>query len=122
MKKTTKILYWCFTGLFAFFMFGSAIPDILSVQMAQEGFKSIELPVTLLPFLGWAKTLGVVAILYTPYKTLTEWAYAGLFYDLIGAFYCILAAGKPFADAAGILLPLVIGVFSYIYFRKTKIA
>jgi len=32
------------TGLFAFMMLGSAIPDVVSSQMAIEGFKQINMP------------------------------------------------------------------------------
>ena len=38
MKKT-KILYWVFTGLFSFMMFGSAIPDVVSSEIAIKGRK-----------------------------------------------------------------------------------
>lgn len=117
-KKTQGILYWVFTGLFSFFMLGSAIPDILSVEMAKQGFASIGLPAHLLPFLGWAKTAGVVAILIPGFAKIKEWAYAGLIFDLLGAMYCIAAAGKPASDWAGIFLPLTIGFISYFYYRK----
>lgn len=117
-KKTQGILYWVFTGLFSFFMLGSAIPDILSVEMAKQGFASIGLPAYLLPFLGWAKTAGVAAILIPGFAKIKEWAYAGLIFDLLGAMYCIAAAGKPASDWAGIILPLTIGFISYFYYRK----
>jgi len=39
--KTTKTLYWVFTSLFAFMMFGSAIPDILSSEVAVQGMHHI---------------------------------------------------------------------------------
>lgn len=68
--KNTKIIYWIFTSLFAFLMLGSAIPDMFSVQAAVEGFKKIEMPAYLLPFLGMAKTLGVIAILIPGYPLL----------------------------------------------------
>ncbi len=117
-KKTVRILYWIFTGLFSFFMLGSAVPDIISVDMAKQGFQSIGLPEYLLPFVGWAKTLGVIAILVPGFKTLKEWAYAGLIFDLCGAIYCIAAAGKPASDWAGVFIPLSIGFISYFYYRK----
>ena len=119
MKKT-KILYWVFTVLFAAFMLFSAIPDILSVPMAQEGFKQIGLPVYLLPFLGIAKTLGVIAILVPGYPRIKEWAYAGLVIDLVGATYCIIAAGKPLQDWIFMVLPLTLAVLSYTWYHKKR--
>jgi hypothetical protein len=76
MKKT-KIIYWIFTSLFVMLMLASAIPDIFSVPVAVEGFKKMGYPVYLLPFLGVAKFLGVVAILVPGYARIKEWAYAG---------------------------------------------
>jgi uncharacterized membrane protein len=62
MKKT-KILYWTFTGLFAFIMFGSAIPDVLCSEVAIKGMHTdLGYPLYLIPFIGVAKLLGVIAI------------------------------------------------------------
>ncbi len=119
MKKT-KILYWVFTSLFAFMMLGSAIPDILSSPIAVEGFRKIGLPPTLLPFLGVAKALGVLAILIPGYPVVKEWAYAGLVFDLIGATYLIVAAGEPIASWGFMALPLGLAVCSYIFYHKKR--
>ncbi len=117
MKKT-KIIYWIFTSLFAFMMLGSAIPDIFSVQMAVEGFKNIQLPAYLLPFLGIAKLLGVIAILVPGYPRIKEWAYAGLVFDLLGASYCILSTNPPGGSVAFMIIPLGLAAVSYIYYHK----
>jgi uncharacterized membrane protein YphA (DoxX/SURF4 family) len=117
-KKKTNTLYWIFNGIFAFFMLGSAIPDIISVDMAVEGFAKIGLPAYLLPFVGIAKTLGVIAILVPGYPRIKEWAYAGLMYDLIGAIYCIKASGAPASDWAGVLIPILFGILAYIFYHK----
>ena len=84
MKKT-NILYWTFTGLFAFLMFGSAIPDVFSHPIAVKGMhEDLGYPLYFLPFIGIAKWLGVIAILIPAnYPRIKEWAYAGLFFDLI---------------------------------------
>src|SRR5258708_6766581 len=98
MKKT-KIFYWIFTGLFAFLMLGSAVPDIVSSPIAVKGMhEDLGYPVYLIPFLGVAKLLGAVAILVPGYSRLKEWGYAGLLFDLVGAAYSILASGEPFAN------------------------
>ncbi|MDF2380108.1 DoxX family protein [Nostoc ellipsosporum NOK] len=122
MKKT-KILYWVFTGLFCFMMLGSAIPDIISSSMAVKGFQDIQMPTYLLPFLGVAKALGVMAVLIPGYPRIKEWAYAGLFFDLAGAMYSIAAAGHPVQDWAFVAIPILLGVGSYIFYhRKSKVA
>ncbi|RRB04027.1 DoxX family protein [Larkinella rosea] len=119
MKKT-KILYWVFTGLFAFIMLGSAIPDVLIMDMAVVGFKDMGLPAYLVPFVGWAKVLGVIAILVPGFSRLKEWAYAGLFIDLIGATYCIASSGIPVADWAPMLIFIGIGAASYVFYHKKE--
>lgn len=121
MKKT-KILYWVFTGLFAFVMLGSAIPDILVVPMAVQGFKEIGLPAYLLPFLGWAKLVGVIAILVPGFPRIKEWAYAGLIIDLVGATYCVYSGGKNPTDWIPMLAFIGLGAASYHFYHKKQAA
>jgi uncharacterized membrane protein YphA (DoxX/SURF4 family) len=117
MKKT-KVFYWIFTGLFAFVMLGSAIPDVASAHVAIEGFTKMGMPVYLLPFLGVAKVLGVIAILIPGYPRVKEWAYAGLVYDLLGATYSIKAAGQPAVNWIGMAVPLILAAASYFFYHK----
>lgn len=117
MKKT-KIIYWILTGLFAFVMVGSAVPDVMMVDMAKQGFAEMGMPAYLLPFVGVAKILGVIAILIPGYPRIKEWAYAGLIYDLLGAMYSIAACGKSAENWAPIFLFVALGFGSYIYYHK----
>jgi uncharacterized membrane protein YphA (DoxX/SURF4 family) len=117
MKKI-KITYWIFNGLFAFLMASSAIPDILSSQIALDGFRQLGLPAYLVPFVGVAKALGVIAILVPGFPRLKEWAYAGLSFDLIGATYSIIASAQPIGSAAFMILPLVLAAGSYFFYHK----
>lgn len=118
MKKN-KIIYWIFTILFAGLMLFSAIPDILVTSEAITFMKdTLGYPVYILPFLGWAKALGVIAILVPRYPRLKEWAYAGLFFDLLGATYSMIAVSKGRLDWLMMLLFILLGVLSYVYMRK----
>lgn len=120
MKKT-KILYWVFTGLFSFMMLGSAIPDVLVSPIAIKGMhEDLGYPIYLIPFVGVAKILGVLAILLPINARIKEWAYAGLFIDLIGATYSIIAIGAAPANWAFMILPLGLGVLSYAFYHKRK--
>ena len=122
MKKT-NIIYWVLTGLFAFMMAGSAIPDVLSQPMAVEGMHvGLGYPLYFIPFIGVAKLLGVIAILVPGYPRLKEWAYAGLMFDLIGATYSIISVGKPIGDWGFMILPLTLGTLSYLYYHKKLVA
>lgn len=117
MKKI-KVIYWIFTSLFAFLMLGSAIPDIFSVPMAVEGFRKMGYPTYLLPFLGIAKFLGVVAILLPGYPRIKEWAYAGLIFDLSGATWSIISSGGLVSEWSFMILPFFFAFGSYIFYHK----
>ena len=117
--KTTNILYWVFTGLFGLLMLGSAIPDIISHPMAVQGMHvEMGYPIFFVPFIGVAKALGVIAILVPGFPRLKEWAYAGLFFDLIGATYSLLCLGKP--DWMFMILPLALATCSYVFYHKRQ--
>jgi uncharacterized membrane protein YphA (DoxX/SURF4 family) len=119
MKRTNSI-YWILTGLFAFVMLGSAIPDILSSPIAVQGFKEMNMPAYLLPFLGIAKLLGVIAILVPAFPRLKEWAYAGLIFDLAGATWCVASSGKSVADWSPMIVIMALGAASYIWYHKRR--
>lgn len=118
--KKTKIIYWVLTGLFAFAMLGSAIPDIMVVPMAVQGFKEMGYPAYLIPFLGWAKLLGVVAILIPGFPRIKEWAYAGLIFDLLGATYSVANSGKTIGEWAPMLFLIALGLGSYAFYHKRQ--
>jgi hypothetical protein len=118
MKKI-KILYWIFTSLFAFMMLGSAIPDILSLPTAVQGMHDgLGYPVYFIPFIGVAKTLGVIAILVPGFFKIKEWAYAGLTFDLIGATFSIIASGAGVSNWIFMILPLSLAFLSYRFHHK----
>ena len=117
MKKT-NILYWIFTGLFGAFMLFSAIPDILVVPDAVTMITGLGYPKYIIPFLGVAKTLGVIAILVPGYPRIKEWAYAGLFFDLVGATYSAICTEGFQLPMLGMLVPFTLGALSYIYYHK----
>lgn len=117
MKKT-KIFYWIFTGLFAAFMLSSAIPDILVLDDAAKFITDLGYPKYIVAFLGVAKLLGSIAILIPGFPRIREWAYAGLFFDLIGATYSAIALGGFQLPMLFMILPFGLGTLSYIYAHK----
>ncbi len=117
--KTTKILYWVFNGLFAFVMFGSGVPDLLSQADAVKGIHdNLGYPLYFVPFIGLAKMLGAIVILIPAFPRLKEWAYAGLTFNLIFAFISHACVDK---NIGFMLLPLVIlGILAISYLYKNK--
>lgn len=118
--KKINVIYWIFTGLFAFVMLGSAVPDILVMPEAVTGFGEMGYPAYLIPFLGWAKLLGVVAVLTPGFPRLKEWAYAGLLFDLLGATYSVLSIGKPLSAWSPMLVIIGVGIGSYVFYHKKQ--
>ena len=47
-----------------------------------------------------------------------EWAYAGLFFDLIGATYSIILSGGNAGQWGFMILPIALGALSYLYYKK----
>ena len=118
MKKT-KVIFWTATIIFAILMLVSSIPDILNVADAKKFMATLGYPAYLTPFLGWAKLLGVIAILVPGnFPRIKEWAYAGLFIDLTGALYSGLCTTGPSAGMLMMLAWVVPGIVSYIYYHK----
>jgi len=118
--KRTNLIYWVLTGLFAFVMLGSAIPDILVMPIAVQGFKEMAMPAHLVPFLGIAKLLGVIAILVPGFPRIKEWAYAGLIFDLIGATYIVANSGKSVGDWSPMIFIIALGAASYFWYHKRR--
>jgi hypothetical protein len=120
--KNTKTLYWIFTGLFGAFMLFSAIPDILVVPDAVTFIAHLGYPKYFIPFIGVAKALGVIAILVpAPIAIgarIKEWAYAGLFFDLIGATYSNIATDGLMMQMTFMFLPFGLGIASYVFYHK----
>ena len=117
MKKT-NLLYWTFTGLFAALMLSSSIPDVLNLPDAVKFITSLQLPAYFAPMLGWAKILGVIAILIPGFPRIKEWAYAGFAFDFLFASISYFAVeGVVFFSFFPYIFLGILAV-SYIYYNK----
>jgi hypothetical protein len=113
MKKT-KTWYWIITGIFAAFMLFTAIPDIMVTPEAVTFITGLGYPVYFVAFIGYAKVLGVIAILVPSFKRIKEWAYAGLFFDIAGACYSVVA--KYGFDVAQLFMVVLLGFLFLSYY------
>jgi hypothetical protein len=118
--KTINILYWVFTILFAALMIFSSYGSILVDEDAKKMIhEQLGYPVYFIPFTGWAKLIGSIVILIPGLRTIKEWAYAGLFFDLVALVYSSIAlAGTVDPMMALMLIWFVPGILSYIFWRK----
>ena len=120
MKKT-NILFWISTGLFSAFMLTSAIPNIMVTEEWEAIFVQLGYPHYLISFIGWAKLFGVIVILVPGLARLKEWAYAGFFFDLVGATYSAIAVNGFVPQMLIMLIPFGLGALSYLYHHKKLI-
>jgi uncharacterized membrane protein YphA (DoxX/SURF4 family) len=96
----------------------STIPNILSAPEWVEVFKQLGYPSYMLPFIGIAKLLGIIALLMPGFPRIKEWAYAGMFFDLTGAVYSGLSVGGFHPQMLVMLVPFVLGAISYVFYHK----
>lgn len=91
--KTKTILYWTATLLLSLIFLYSAQMYIFNTEMIQGFFEQFNYPTYLVWPLAILKILGVIMILWRKSRWLTEWAYAGFFFDLLLASAAHVDAG-----------------------------
>ena len=116
MNKRNKIIYWVATIFLSLGMLAGGIQQMLQVGGYNEIVTGLGYPLYLLSIIGVWKILGVAAILMPRLPLLKEWAYAGFFFVLSGAFISHLAVGQPFVEALPALILMVMTILSW-YFR-----
>ena len=89
------------------------VPDAVAFVSNKLGY-----PKYIIPFLGVTKILGVIAILVPGFPRIKEWAYAGLFFDLLGATYSGICVDGLQPAMAFMLLPFAFEALSYVYYHK----
>jgi hypothetical protein len=116
--RVAKSLYWTVTGLMAAVMLLASVPDLLRVPAAVTVFSHLGYPRYLLPFLGAAKTLGVLVVLVPGVPRLKEWAFAGLTIDVVGALYSHMSVGDGPAEWGPAAIALLLLSGAYFAHRK----
>ena len=91
MKKTRLIIYWIATALLSFGMLTSGLSQIFHAKAMIDLITPLGYPPYFLYIIGVWKVLGVIAILVPGLKLVKEWAYAGFFFVMTGAFISHLA-------------------------------
>ena len=114
--KSQKIIYWTSTGLLTALMTFSAGMYILNNPEVVKAFEALNFPTYIIYPLATAKLLGLVAIWTKLSKTLTEWAYAGFFFNtmLASSAHYMVSDGGTAPALVGMILVLV----SYVSYKK----
>jgi len=121
MKKV-NIAYWIITVIIAGMMIFSGVVNALemadSVKMMTH---DLGYPEYIIRFLGVAKILGGITILVPKFPRLKEWAYAGLFFDLLGATYSLACIGATVANLLPMLAFILLLFASYfLHIKRLK--
>lgn len=119
MTKRNKIIYWITTIFLSLGMTAGGIQQMLQIGGYNEIVTKLGYPLYLLTILGVWKILGVIAILIPKFPLVKEWAYAGFFFAMSGAFISHLTVGQPFSEAVPSLILLTVTVSSW-YFRPVE--
>lgn len=89
-----SIGYWTATGILALVLVSGGVAYLLRVEAAVAGIVALGYPVYFLSILGFWKVLAGIAILAPRFPRLKEWAYAGIVFDLTGAFASHVVSGS----------------------------
>jgi hypothetical protein len=92
--KARTIAYWVTTGLLVFCMTGGFF-ELLSLKTTVDGITKLGYPSYIVPALGLGKVLAIFAILWPGLPRLKEWAYAGIFFNMMGALVSHVARNDP---------------------------
>jgi uncharacterized membrane protein YphA (DoxX/SURF4 family) len=101
------ITYWIATVLAALLFLVPGVGDLAHWPHFVEGATHLGYPAYFLTLLGVWKILGAAVILAPGVPLLKEWAYAGMMFDISGAFVSRAVLGDP---ALMLVVPFVIGV------------
>ncbi|HEY0976038.1 MAG TPA: DoxX family protein [Flavobacteriales bacterium] len=119
--KTTNILYWTITGLFSAFMLFSSYDNVVGGEQSKQFIHGyMGYPEYFIPWLGWAKVIGAIALLLPLPARVKEWAYFGFFLDLVTAIYSFIALGTEPSGYALMLLFVAVLVFAYFLYHKRR--
>lgn len=102
MSRAYKIIYWIATVLICALMLYSAQMYLRNYEMVEGFFKFLGYPTYIIYPLATLKILGAGMILSRKSRWLTEWAYAGFFFDFV-----LAAAAHLHAADGGHLMPAV---------------
>ncbi|PRP67712.1 DoxX family protein [Nonlabens agnitus] len=78
-----KYAYWIVTGLVSLILLASAGFYVFENAQVSSEFVKLGFPTWVIYPLAFAKVAAVLVILFRKNRSLTEWAYAGLFFDIL---------------------------------------
>jgi len=114
--KTNKIIYWTATGLLSVILLMSAGMYVFKNEMIQQAFTSFGYPTYLIYPLVFLKLAAVIVLLTQKQNFIKYLAYAGLFFEIILAFFAHIMINDGGQMTA--IIAMVLLITSYIYNQK----
>lgn len=105
--------------IFCLVLFGAAVSELLHSEVVTKSMDAIGITRRLLYLLAFFKIAGVLTLLFSSSKRAVEWAYAGFFFNLVGATYLLVTAGHVILpDVVVAPTYLVLWLFTYLSHRR----
>lgn len=116
--KIQVLIYWIATVLLSALFLYSGIMYLTDTAVIQGYYQDFNYPTHLVIPMAIAKILAVIIIIWRKSEWLTEWAYAGLFFDMVLACMAHYYAEDPEISLplAGIILLLI----SYFFGKEVR--
>ncbi|MEO6254325.1 MAG: DoxX family protein [Ferruginibacter sp.] len=116
--KSTKILYWIFTGLIV--AFEGVIPALtFNSELAKEGIRHLGYPDYFRVALTVFKVAGALILILPMFKgRIKEWAYAGFTFDFVFAAISLFAVDGVNGQSFFPLIVLLVLMASYYSYHK----
>ena len=112
MKR--KIAYWSTTALLAFALLSSGMMKLTANPQILEAMTHLGYPPYLLTILGLWMVAGAVVLVAPGMPRLKEWAYAGIVFQMTGAFASHMFAGDAVGPSSPTLVLAALAVASYL--------
>jgi hypothetical protein len=104
-------IYLASTAVLILETVAGAFSDLAHLPYVVQDVRSIGYPTYVLYIVGVWKVLAVGALLWPRLPRLREWAYAGVFFEMFGAFESHALAGDPLSKYAA---PLAFSVLTLV--------
>ena len=120
--KVYKIIYWVSSILLSVQMIFSASIFIFKNGFMKLAFTALDFPIYLIYPIAITNILGVIALLLPIHKTIKEWAYAGICYNLILAISAHVNSndGQLMASITALALLVISYISNKIMLKKVS--
>ena len=118
--KAILLLYRIITVMFAALLLMAGITEAIVHESGKEIMRHLGYPEHVLHVIGTGKILAAIALVQRRFPTVREWAYAGVTFNLVGAFVARAAAGDSLALILSPLIFLSVLFVSYFLGKKAE--